>query len=118
MELVIGGLLNKQIADALGVSEIMAKTHKRNVMEKMHARSLPDVCCGLQGLGLIQPARYQVREHLESGALVAVLQQFEPVPMPVSLLYPQNRTPTAKLRLFAEWVAEIFRQHPDFTLQK
>ena len=41
--LVIGGLLNKQVADALGVSEIMAKTHKRKVMEKMGARSLPDL---------------------------------------------------------------------------
>jgi FixJ family two-component response regulator len=43
MRLVIGGLLNKQIADELGVSEIMAKTHKRKVMEKMAARSLPDL---------------------------------------------------------------------------
>jgi FixJ family two-component response regulator len=43
MKLVIGGLLNKQVADALGVSEIMAKTHKRKVMEKMGARSLPDL---------------------------------------------------------------------------
>ena len=43
MRLAIGGLLNKQIADELGVSEIMAKTHKRKVMEKMAARSLPDL---------------------------------------------------------------------------
>jgi len=43
LRLVIGGLLNKQVADALGVSEIMAKTHKRKVMEKMGARSLPDL---------------------------------------------------------------------------
>jgi FixJ family two-component response regulator len=43
MELVIGGLLNKQVADAMGISEIMAKTHKRKVMEKMQARSLPDL---------------------------------------------------------------------------
>lgn len=43
MELVIGGLLNKQVAGALGVSEIMAKTHKRKVMDKMGARSLPDL---------------------------------------------------------------------------
>lgn len=51
MELVIGGLLNKQVADAMGISEIMAKTHKRKVMEKMHARSLPDLvrdCARLQ----------------------------------------------------------------------
>lgn len=50
MELVIGGLLNKQVADALGVSEIMAKTHKRKVMDKMHARSLPDLVRGAERL--------------------------------------------------------------------
>ena len=43
MELVIGGLLIKQIADELGISEIMVKTHKRKVMDKMGARSLPDL---------------------------------------------------------------------------
>lgn len=43
MQLVIGGLLIKQIADELGISEIMAKTHKRKLMEKMQARSLPDL---------------------------------------------------------------------------
>jgi FixJ family two-component response regulator len=43
LELVIGGLLNKQVADELRVSEIMAKRHKRRVMEKMQARSLPDL---------------------------------------------------------------------------
>jgi FixJ family two-component response regulator len=43
MALVIGGLLIKQVAHELGVSEIMAKIHKRNVMEKMAARSLPDL---------------------------------------------------------------------------
>lgn len=43
MALVIGGLLIKQVAHELGVSEIMAKIHKRKVMEKMAARSLPDL---------------------------------------------------------------------------
>ncbi|MET0319688.1 MAG: response regulator [Duganella sp.] len=43
MLLVIGGLLIKQIADDLGISEIMAKTHKRKLMDKMQARSLPDL---------------------------------------------------------------------------
>jgi FixJ family two-component response regulator len=33
----------KQIADELGISEITAKIHKRKLMEKMGARSLPDL---------------------------------------------------------------------------
>ncbi len=54
MELVIGGLLNKQVADALGVSEIMAKTHKRKVMEKMGARSLPDLVRDAERLHILK----------------------------------------------------------------
>jgi FixJ family two-component response regulator len=54
MALVIGGLLNKQVADALGVSEIMAKTHKRKVMEKMGARSLPDLVGHAQRLQVVK----------------------------------------------------------------
>ena len=50
LALVIGGLLNKQVADALGVSEIMAKTHKRKVMEKMAARSVADLVRGAERL--------------------------------------------------------------------
>jgi FixJ family two-component response regulator len=43
MQLAIGGLLNKQMADALGTSEINVKVHKRHLMEKMQARSLADL---------------------------------------------------------------------------
>lgn len=43
LELAIGGLLNKQIATALGISEITVKVHKRRVMDKMQTRSLADL---------------------------------------------------------------------------
>ena len=39
-----GGLINKQIAAELGVSEITVKVHRGNVMKKMGARSLADLC--------------------------------------------------------------------------
>jgi FixJ family two-component response regulator len=41
--LVTAGLMNKQIATELGVSEITVKVHRRNVMKKMGARSLADL---------------------------------------------------------------------------
>ena len=41
--LAIGGLLNKQIAAAMDVSDITAKVHKRRVMEKLEARSVADL---------------------------------------------------------------------------
>jgi len=40
MNLVVEGLLNKQIADQLGASELTIKTHRARVMEKTGADSL------------------------------------------------------------------------------
>ncbi|MGB6693094.1 MAG: LuxR C-terminal-related transcriptional regulator, partial [Terracidiphilus sp.] len=41
--LVASGMLNKQIADALGTAENTVKVHRSRAMEKMHAQSLADL---------------------------------------------------------------------------
>jgi FixJ family two-component response regulator len=43
MELVVRGLLNKQIASELGASETTIKIHRSQVMRKMQAETLPDL---------------------------------------------------------------------------
>jgi FixJ family two-component response regulator len=43
LPLVISGLLNKQAAAMLGISEVTLEMHRRNVMQKMEVASLPDL---------------------------------------------------------------------------
>jgi FixJ family two-component response regulator len=43
LPLVVSGLLNKQAAAKLGISEVMLQIHRRNVMQKMAAASLADL---------------------------------------------------------------------------
>lgn len=43
MELVVSGLLNKQVGAELGISEITVKAHRGRVMQKMQAGSFADL---------------------------------------------------------------------------
>jgi FixJ family two-component response regulator len=43
MTLVVSGLLNKQVAGELGISEITVKAHRGQVTQKMNANSLADL---------------------------------------------------------------------------
>jgi FixJ family two-component response regulator len=52
MELVVSGLLNKQVGGELGISEITVKSHRGQMMRKMKADSLPDLVTMATRLGL------------------------------------------------------------------
>jgi PAS domain S-box-containing protein len=43
ISMVVSGMLNKQIAGQLGTSENTVKVHRRRAMEKMQAKSLPEL---------------------------------------------------------------------------
>jgi RNA polymerase sigma factor (sigma-70 family) len=55
--LVAAGLMNKQIAAQLGVTEITVKVHRGNVMRKMGARSLADLVRMADALHLAPPTK-------------------------------------------------------------
>ena len=63
MALVTTGLMNKQIAAEIGVSEITVKVHRGNVMRKMGARSLAELVrmadmLGIRKAGSREPYTY------------------------------------------------------------
>ena len=58
-------------------------------------------CCA--GLGLIQVPLFDVQHLLDAGALVEVLPEHRPAPMPVSMLYPNRRQRSRRLAVFLDW---------------
>lgn len=67
----------------------------------------------LAGLGLGQAFKFVVAPHLESGRLRTVLDDWSRPRQPLHVVYPSNRHLSAKLRLFVDWVAEVFAPFDD-----
>src|SRR5262249_23132699 len=55
MALVASGLMSKQIAAQIGLSEITVKVHRSHLMKKMGARSVADLVRMAEALGLKAP---------------------------------------------------------------
>jgi FixJ family two-component response regulator len=56
MRLVVSGLLNKQSASELGISEKTIKVHRARVMEKMNVEALAQLVLMAERLGLTRAA--------------------------------------------------------------
>jgi DNA-binding transcriptional LysR family regulator len=65
----------------------------------------------LTGLGLVQTFGPIVQPHIASGALVEVLADWAPPPMPFYVAYPSNRNLSMKLRVFVDWVVQVFEPY-------
>ena len=61
------------------------------------------------GFGLIQVPVYHVTRQLAAGTLVELLPDFRPPPLPLTVLYPQNRHLSPRVRVFVDWLAELFQ---------
>jgi LysR family transcriptional regulator for bpeEF and oprC len=67
------------------------------------------VALAVAGLGLIQlPCSRNVREHLVRGQLRRVLPAWSAGSLPLSVLYPRNRHLAARVRVFVDWVADLY----------
>jgi len=70
------------------------------------------VVAGLMSFGIVKAANYVVRPYLESGQLMQVLTDWTAEQFPISVIYPQNRHLSAKVRIFVDWVSELIQQDP------
>ncbi|WP_177330403.1 LysR family transcriptional regulator [Pseudomonas sp. MRSN 12121] len=66
------------------------------------------LACGVHGLGLVRIPRFMATPYLETGALREVMKGSVSMRLPISILYPQNRHLTQKVRCFIDWVVEVF----------
>jgi DNA-binding transcriptional LysR family regulator len=69
------------------------------------------LAAGLAGLGIIQAPTYAVQAALESGQLVPLLNDCATQSIPVHVVYPPNRFLSAKVRVFIDWVIDLFERH-------
>jgi FixJ family two-component response regulator len=51
MSFLASGLMNKQVAEKMGLAEITVKIHRGSIMRKMHAKSFADLVKMSEALG-------------------------------------------------------------------
>jgi len=69
------------------------------------------------GLGIAQIPAFVLKEAMERGTLELVLGDWVPEPVPLNIVYPENRHLSNKIRVFVDWVAEVFAEHDGIQLR-
>lgn len=81
----------------------------RRRLKKVQLPADAAIAAGLAGAGVIRTMSYQVADHVRDDLLQLLLEEFEPAPRPVYMVYDkQNRLPL-KLRAFVDFVVPRLR---------
>jgi len=67
------------------------------------------IAAALAGRGVARVLSYQIAPELRAGTLEIVLADFEPPPVPISVVYAEARRAAAKVRAFVDFAVERFR---------
>ena len=62
------------------------------------------------GLGIVQTFGYAAASALRDGSVMEILRDWRPAPYPFQIVYPQARHVTHRLRVFMDWLLEVFPQ--------
>ena len=69
------------------------------------------------GLGVAQIPAFVLKEAMERGSLELLLGDWFAEPAPLNVVYPENRHLSSKIRVFVDWVAELFGEHDGIQLR-
>jgi DNA-binding transcriptional LysR family regulator len=70
------------------------------------------LAAALQGLGIMHAPEFIPGRHIDSGALVRLFDGWRAADVPVYIVYPANRHLSARVRVFVDWMIELFQQSP------
>ena len=85
----------------IGRSELAVPIHSRLVVNTAEAA----IDAAIAGVGITRVLSYQIAPAIRAGTLVIALQEFEPSPWAVSLVYSGGRLLPLKLRAFLDFAA-------------
>jgi len=84
------------------------------VRSRLVLNNLESACeAARAGMGIAAVFSYQLADSLKSAELSLLLRDFEPPPLPVSLVYPPNRFMPVKLRAFLDFAVPRLRARVD-----
>jgi DNA-binding transcriptional LysR family regulator len=90
----------------VGDAEVPVAIHSRLVVNTAEAA----VDMAVAGIGLTRVLSYQTADALQAGSLTVVLKEFEPDPIPVSLVHLGNRLSPLKLRAFLDFAVPRLKE--------
>jgi DNA-binding transcriptional LysR family regulator len=78
---------------------------------RVHANDATAACdAAVWGLGIIRLPNFIVNDHLRSGALVEILEDYPADPMPVHIIYMKQGLLPLKVRAFIDWMTPKLRR--------
>jgi len=66
------------------------------------------LAAALAGMGVLQTLMFMAEPHFKSGALIPLLEDWSLEPNPIYIVYSPNRHLSARVRVFVEWLVELF----------
>lgn len=69
------------------------------------------------GLGVAQIPAFVLKDSMDSGTLEPVLGEWFSDPVPLQVVYPQRQHLSNKVRVFVDWITELFAEHDAIQLR-